>query len=345
MTAIRPQALDAFLRKPDPAVGAILIYGDEPDSVRDLAGRIVKKIAGSLDDPFSVVLLQDADLASDPARLADEVQSMSMFGGARAIWVKGAEQGFLKAAAPVLDGKVTGNLVIGESGPLGKSSGLRAAFESSPHVRIVPLYEADPAEIAGLVEQSLAREQLRIDQEAVHRFIELAGTSRGLVRREVEKLALYAMGQERVTLADVEAVCGNDTGARPDDLADSVMLGEVSEADRLFSELVQSGIDAGRLLSSVHQHVMKLQDFRIAMERGTPAEQALRAARPPIFFKRQSRVQTQLRAWGLSELATAGNTVGTAVLQVRQNAGLGTAIASRCLLSLARQALAYRKDR
>jgi hypothetical protein len=69
-------------------VGALLIYGDEPDAVRELASRAVKKVAGSLDDPFSVMTLAEQDLASDPARLADEVQSISMFGGRKAIWVK-----------------------------------------------------------------------------------------------------------------------------------------------------------------------------------------------------------------------------------------------------------------
>ena len=82
MTAIKPAGLDAFLRKPDPAIAAILIYGEEGDAVRELAQRAVKKVAGSLDDPFAVAVLAEQDVASDPARLVDEVQSMSMFGGA-----------------------------------------------------------------------------------------------------------------------------------------------------------------------------------------------------------------------------------------------------------------------
>ena len=69
MTAIRPQGLEGFLRKPDPAVGILLIYGDEPAAIRDLAARAVKQVAGSLDDPFTVVRLDDGALAADPARL------------------------------------------------------------------------------------------------------------------------------------------------------------------------------------------------------------------------------------------------------------------------------------
>lgn len=345
MTAIKPAGLDSFLRKPDPAIAALLIYGDEPDAVRDLASRAVKKVAGSLDDPFTVTTLLDQDLAGDPARLTDEVQSISMFGGQKAIWVKGAGDAFLKAVLPVLDAKMGGNLVVAEATALAKSSQLRALFEKSPHALVIPLYEAEPGEIAQLVEQLLAKDNLRIGPDALTRFMALAGTSRGLVRREAEKLALYCLGNERVSLEDVEAVCGNDTGATADELADSVFSGDVEAADRLFHDLVRSGQDAGRLLGAVHQQAMRLQEFRTAIDRGAQAEQVLKQARPPVFFKRQPTVQAQLRAWSLSDLVTAGSTLGANVLSARRNAILAEAIAGRCLLSLARKGLALRRDR
>jgi DNA polymerase III subunit delta len=345
MTALKAQAVDAFLRRPDPAIGVLLIYGEEPDAVREIAARAVKRIAGTLDDPFSVVTLQDGDLGGDPARLSDEVQSLSMFGGNRAIWIKGADQGFLKAAAPILDGKVKGNFIVAEAGNLAKSSQLRVAFEKSQHAHVVAVYAAETGEIAGLVEQVLAEDNLRIGHEAIQRFIELAGTSRGLVRRELEKLSLYCLGASQVSVEDVEAICGNDTGANPDALADSVFQGEVDVADRLFQTLVQEGTDAGRLVMVAHGHVLKLQDFRLAIERGMSVEQALRSARPPIFFRRQNKVHAQLRAWPMAELIKAGTTLAAAVLQTRQNAGLAEAIASRCLLSLSRKGRELRSDR
>ena len=345
MTAIRPPALDAFLRKPDPAVVALLIYGEDGEAVRELAQRAVTRIAGAHDDPFAVAALGEADLAADPARLADEAQSMSMFGGARVIWVKGAGEAFHKAVTPLLQQAVPGNLIVAEAAVLAKSSRLRAAFEASPHALILPLYEAEAGEIASLVEQYLAQDGVRIAPDALARFIELCGTSRSLVRREAEKLALYARGTDRVSLADVEAVCGNDTGATPDALADSVFGGEVEAADRLLHDLLQSGEDAGRLLSAVHQQALRLAEFRIAIDRGASPEQAVKQARPPVFFRRQRLVQAQLRSWSLSDLVAAGSTLSANVLAVRQNAGLAQAIAGRCVLSLARKAAALRRDR
>ena len=88
----------------------------------------------------------------------------------------------------------------------------------------------------------------------------------------------------------------------------------------------------------VHQQALRLQEFRVAIDRGAQAEQLLKQARPPVFFKRQPAVQAQLRAWSLSDLVTAGSTLNANVLAARRNAALAEAIAGRCLLSLARKA-------
>ncbi len=345
MTVLKASGVDAFLRKPDPAIAALLIYGEEADAVRDIAQKAVKRHAGTLGDPFTVVTLQDGDLAADPARLVDEVQSLSMFGGNRAVWIKGAGEAFLKAVMPLLGGKVSGNLVVAEAGALAKSSALRAAFEKSAHAHVVPLYEAEPGEVAHLVEQILAQHKLKVGEDVLHRFIELAGTSRGLVLREVEKLSLYCLGGTQVSAADVEAICGNDTGADPEALADCVFHGDVEEADQLFQALVRAGTDAGRIVMVAHSHAQRLADFRVAIARGTKPDSAVRSARPPVFFKRQSKVLAQLQVWPLGDLMLAASTLGAAIPQVRQNTALGEAIASRCLLSLARKARALRSER
>ena len=340
MSVLKASGLEAFLRRPDPQVGLLLIYGDEADAVRELAGKAVKRIAGSLDDPFSVVKLDDADLTADPARLADEMQAISMLGGQKAIWVKGVSENFLKVAAPVLDGTAQGNFIVAESSNLAKSSKLRDALEKSPRAIIIPLYDAEDSDISAAIEQTLARTGLNIEQDAKLRLMELVGSSRGLLQREAEKLALYAMGQQMVTLADVEAVCGNGADDDADDLADAMFTGDLEAVDRIFTLLVQGGTDAGRVVMVAHNHAMKLQDLQLAVNRGTKLEMAFKFTKPPVFFKRQPSFRRQLGAWDMHALIQAASTLGDAVQQARLNAAMADAIASRTVLSIARNARA-----
>lgn len=268
MTALKSGGLESFLRKPDPAIALLLIHGDDGDAVRELAAKAVRKIAGNLDDPFSVVKLDDGDLAGDPARLTDEMQAIAMFGGSKAIWVKDAGDAFFKAALPVIDGKVTGNFVVAEAASLGKSSGLRNAAEKSPHAAVLPVYEAEDGDIALQIERQLKAEGLAIEPDAKFRFMELAGAARGVLQQEIVKLALYCLGENTVTLAHVEAVCGAGAEYDGDDLADAVFAGRLEDTDRMFQVMVAGGQDAGRLLAIVHQHAQKLQDFKTGIERG-----------------------------------------------------------------------------
>lgn len=345
MSVLKASGLEAFLRRPDPQAGLLLIYGEEADAVRELAGKAVKRIAGSLDDPFSVVKLDDADLAADPARLVDEMQAISMLGGQKAIWVKGVTENFLKAAAPILDGTASGNFVVAESASLAKSSKLRDALEKSPRAMVVPLYDAEDSDMSATIEQAMKRAGLGIEPGARLRLMELVGSSRGLLLREVEKLALYAMGQQMVTLADVEAISGNGADDDTDDLADAVFSGELDDVDRIFTVLVQGGTDAGRIVMAVHAHAMKLQDLQLALNRGTRPEVAFKSMRPPVFFKRQPSFRRQLGAWDMQSLIQAASTLGDAVLQGRLNAAMAESMASRTLLSIARNARALMAGR
>jgi DNA polymerase-3 subunit delta len=173
-------------------------------------------------------------------------------------------------------------------------------------------------------------------------LIDLAGRSPPILEREVEKLENYCLGQKTVALADVEAVCGDALGAETDELVDAVLGGGLAEVDRYFLHLTRSGIDAGRILSALHGQLLRLIDLRQSIERGTKPEQVVKAARPPIFFKRQSAILGYLRIWPVDGLLAGSSSVYAAIIQTRLNPELAEAHANRALLALSRNARALK---
>ena len=59
-------ASTAFLRRDADKAVAVLIYGPDGGTVRERARQMCHPVAGSIDDPFAVVRLDDAALAADP---------------------------------------------------------------------------------------------------------------------------------------------------------------------------------------------------------------------------------------------------------------------------------------
>jgi DNA polymerase-3 subunit delta len=87
---IEPRQVEAFLKKPDPKIRGVVIYGNDDGLVAERAMTLAKTVCDDLKDPFRVVDIAGDVLKNDPARLADEFGAMSLMGGRRVIRVRPA---------------------------------------------------------------------------------------------------------------------------------------------------------------------------------------------------------------------------------------------------------------
>src|SRR5471030_1306607 len=81
---IEPRQVESFLRKPDPKIRAVVVYGNDDGLVAERGTQLAKTVCEDLKDPFRVVDIAGESLKGDPARLADEFGAMSLMGGRRA---------------------------------------------------------------------------------------------------------------------------------------------------------------------------------------------------------------------------------------------------------------------
>jgi DNA polymerase-3 subunit delta len=345
MAVIRAQALDAFLRKPG-AARVLLIHGADTGAVKELARRAVLAFAGSLDDPFAVQRIDESAISADPAILLDEYASQSMLGGKRTIWVTGSGDSLMKALTPVLESAIAGNMIIVESSALAKSSRLRNGLEGHDLAAVCPVYDPDARDLGELVDSMCAAAGLAVMPDARARLLELIGADRALSRSEIEKLTLYCHGSRTVTLEDVEAACGDASAVSQDDLTDSTFGGDIEAADGSYWTLIAEGHDPSRLLGALLNHAGTLQSLQADVARGVSEDQAVKTAKPPVFFKRQRLVARQLRMWDFDSLASAQVTVSAAIRQARQFAPLAAPTGNRAVLALTRLArsLAQQKN-
>jgi DNA polymerase-3 subunit delta len=106
---IEPRQVEAFLKKPDPKIRGVVVYGNDDGLIAERAVALAKTVCEDLKDPFRVVDISGDMLKGDPARLADEFGAMSMLGGRRVIRVRPAGEESVAAlenlaAAPAGDG-------------------------------------------------------------------------------------------------------------------------------------------------------------------------------------------------------------------------------------------------
>lgn len=303
---VQPRNADAFLRRPDAGVRAVLIYGPDSGLVRERAQTLARGIVSDLADPFRVTELKADQITGDGARLFDEMAAMSLTGGRRLIRLRDAEEGVTPAFQALLKAPPGGDsLVLVEGGDLGKSSKLRTLFENSDAAAAIACYVESEEELAGTITRILSEQGLSIEPDARDWLAGNLVGDRGIARGELDKLALYMMGGKRVTLDDVRAVIGDSGALEMDEPALAAADGDLADIDRSLGRLFAEGMSPVPILRAAQRHFQRLQLAAYHMSRGQTPQQALKALRPPVFFKMEAQMTAQVRRWTLPLLAQA----------------------------------------
>src|SRR4051812_9367772 len=101
MVALKNAEIDRLLARPDAAPAIVLVYGPDGGLVRERADALIRGSVDDPKDPFAMVRLDGDELAGDPVRLADEAQTIPMFGGRRAIHVRAGAKNIAPAVEPL----------------------------------------------------------------------------------------------------------------------------------------------------------------------------------------------------------------------------------------------------
>lgn len=297
-----------WLAAPDARFAAALLYGPNRGAAAEAAEALAAWVLGPTPDPLNRTLLAEDELRRDKARLADELEAQSLLGGRRLVQLRCEGESASELLARALDSLKSNApaaaFLLVEAGDLGPRSKLRSAFEAAPAAAALPFYEEGGAELQALARAMLAEAGLALSppaEEALWRFLP---SERALLRREVEKLVLFA-GPERKapTAEDVAALLASETEAAADEAADAALLGRAAEAAQALEALAAAaGIAA---LRTLERRILRLLEAKKLMESGLSAAEAGKKLRPPVFFKEVETFRLQAERWSAPQLMTA----------------------------------------
>jgi DNA polymerase-3 subunit delta len=315
---LAPARVAAFLDRPDPAIGAVLLYGPDAGLVRERADRLARLVCPALDDPFRVAELTGPGLADDPARLADEAAQLSLAGGRRVVRVREAGDREAKLFAGFLAGSPGGALVVVEAGELARGSTLRRAFEVAPRAAAIGCYPDGERERAAVIRETLSAHRIRASGDAVRYLVDHLGDDRLVTRSELEKLALYTGDGGRIELDDARLSVGDRAALDLDDAVSAAAEGDAARLERALGRIFQEGTSPVTVVRAVLRHLQRLQLFAAQTAAGTPVGEVLRNARPPVFFRHEAAIRRQLAIWSEPRLRAALDRLASAELQMKQ---------------------------
>ncbi|WP_170920978.1 DNA polymerase III subunit delta [Enhydrobacter aerosaccus] len=337
---IEPRQAEAFLKKPDAKIRAVVIYGNDDGLVAERGSLLAKTVCEDLKDPFRVVDIGGDVLKADPARLADEFSAMSLMGGRRVIRVRPAGEESVAALENLIAAGAGDALVVLEAGNLTPRSNLRTLAETESLLAALPCYMDTAEALEGLVESAARAAGFAVDPAALDWIVDRLGGDRGQTRSEVEKLLLYKSGDgnRTITLEDAVAVLGDTAAVGIDDVIAATFDGEIVALDRALDRVFAEGGNSIQLVRSLQRHADQLH-LVSGHAKGGNFESALFKARGlPRGGPVRQRFERHLRAWPLPRLSAALTTILDAEIDCKRTGMPDETIARRLCLRLAQAA-------
>lgn len=138
MVALKGFDIDKFLARPHRPI--VLVFGPDAGLARERAEALVRMSVDDPRDPFQLARLDGDDLAGEPTRLVEEANTIPLFGGRRAVWVKAGARNFAPAVETLVAAPAPDCRVVIEAGDLKRNAPLRVICERARNAVALPCY-------------------------------------------------------------------------------------------------------------------------------------------------------------------------------------------------------------
>ena len=328
------KALDA----PAADIRFFLLYG--PDEAG--SATLGKRLERAMGPEAERVDLDGPTLRDDPARLADEAASFSMFGDRRGVRVNGMGEESLAAVTALLEAEAAGNPVIATAGALKGTSKLLKLVLDSPRAMAFISYQPDARE-AEQIAVAVAREGgLRLPNDLAKRIVDLTNGDRALMSGEIEKLILYLDAAPdrpaEATAQALDALSADNPDADAAPLVNAVLGGDLRAMHRELGRLGEAGTAMAAVLRPLLTRAMLIANIRTSFDESRRLEGAVEAAGKQVFWKDKPVVTRQVRLWDAHGIARVIQRLSQAERASRSGRGLGDLMVRHELLAITRQA-------
>jgi DNA polymerase-3 subunit delta len=341
MKANRVQ-IERALRNPAPETRFLLLYGPDDSGSRGL----VRLLAEAMGAEAERIDLAGAALKADPARLADEAASISLFGGARYVLVEADGDEVVPAVEALIEAPTAGNPVVILAGALRATSRLVKLALGEASALAFASYVPEGRDADRLVIDLAAQFGLAVRADAARRIVEATGGNRALIESELAKFALYLdAAPDRPRPLDREAIEAVGAGSGEGDLsrlADAVAQGDPALVDDELQRLAGEGIEGIQLVRALLRRMTLLARLRAEVERGKTVDAVMASQGKSLFWKEKPAIADQLGRWRSDLLAKAIARLLEAERQVKAPGGLGPLAVEEELLTISRHAARLR---
>ena len=240
-----------------------------------------------------------AELRKDPARLADEARSVSLFGDKRVIHVRCTGDEIYDSIEALLASPIEGWPVLIVAAGASDKSRVAKLLADRPDALVAMFHPPDVRSVAQVVRTMADGLGVRLGDDLAERIARNAALDARTARSEVEKLALYLDASPQAPRsADAQALDAIGAVNADDGLMPLVNVALSGESGRLAGELARMrelGLNPVGVLLMAERRAAQLAQLAGKLGRRSDINALLEQER--VFFREKADVANQLRRW------------------------------------------------
>ena len=289
------------VEQPDHSIRFYLFYGHDDSGSRGLADKLLKSLGA---EKFA---LRGISVRADPAVLAAEACAISLFGGARLIWVDPAGDEIVEAVEALLEAPVVESPILAIGGPLRRTSSLVKLAEAHGAALAYASYAPEGRDADRMVVDLGRVEGLQIDPSVASTVAAACNSNQAIVARELAKFALYlgASPQQprELTLETIELLGAESGEGDMMRLGDLALAGQANELFEELDRLALSNSEAIPVIRALQRRLIQLAGLRVQVEQGKAVDAVMTSMGKALFWKDKSLMQRLLSGWNSERLA------------------------------------------
>lgn len=331
---VAPRQAASFLSSVPPAIRAVLLHGNDLGLMSERGRQLASQYSDDPDDVFSVTRLEGEQLAGDAGALGDAAEAIAMTASCRLVVVKGRGSEMLAACKIALTRNLADSFIVIEATETTTRHALVKLFETSDNAAAIGCYADGAADIANLLRETMTRDGITIADDAKALVVTRLGSDRSASRQEIEKLALLAGPGGSLDFETVSEALGDSATLAVTDIAMAAADGQVVVLERSLNKAWAEQQASVMVLRGCQGYFKQLLAAARAVRSGTGSQQAVKSLRPPVHFRLQDRLVSQLRHWSPDTILEAVNRLQDAELAVKTGAADDQAQCSQTLLGI-----------
>ena len=268
--------------------------GPDESGSSDAAAMIARLVGEAEKIEFS-----GSELRKDPARLADEARSVSLFGDKRLIQIRCTGDEIYDSVEALVASPVAGWPVLIVAAGATDKSRVAKLLADRPDALVAMFYAPDVRSVAQVVRTMADGLGVRLNDELAERIARNAALDARMARSEVEKLALYLDASPQAPrTADVQALDAIGAVNEDDGLMPLVNVALSGESGRLAGEIARMrelGLNPVSILLMAERRAAQLAQLSGKLDKRGDINALLEQER--VFFRDKADIAIQMRRW------------------------------------------------